>query len=201
MQVKNRIDFYLTFFYNSISMERIQTRSMILIPLFAGLTAIGGFLRIPFFPVPLTLQTLFVYLSGDLLGGKDAMISQLLFLTVGLIGVPIFALGGGWSYIFQPTFGYLLGFPIAAWIIGTWVDKKELSSWIRLIWVNSTGLFVIYLLGVIYLYINMNIMTGHFFPWSKAVWFGALLLFPGEIIKLVLSVSIAIKIKPILCHS
>jgi biotin transport system substrate-specific component len=98
-----------------------QTRSLLLIALMAALTGVGGFIRIPVSPVPFTLQTLFVYLSADLLGKKGAL-SQIIFITLGLVGVPIFAMGGGIGYILQPTFGYLLGFPIGAWVVGALVD-------------------------------------------------------------------------------
>ncbi len=85
---------------------------------FAALTGASAYVRIPFFPVPFTLQTLFVYLSGITLGKKYGMASQGLFLTLGLIGLPVFTGGGGPASVLQPTFGYLAAFPLAAWLAG-----------------------------------------------------------------------------------
>ncbi|MDZ7264485.1 MAG: biotin transporter BioY, partial [candidate division KSB1 bacterium] len=95
-----------------------HNRKIILVSLFAALTAVGAFIKIPLPHIPITLQTLVVIMSGNLLGYKLGTLSQLLYLVVGLLGVPIFAYGGGPGYIFQPSFGYLLGYPVGAFLIG-----------------------------------------------------------------------------------
>lgn len=73
----------------------IRTRKIILVSLFAALTAVGAFIKIPLPHIPITLQTLVVMMSGNLLGHKLGALSQLLYLAVGLLGAPIFAYGGG----------------------------------------------------------------------------------------------------------
>ena len=78
----------------------------------------GAFIKIPFLIVPFTLQTFFVLLSGNLLGARYGALSQALYIMIGLIGLPIFALGGGPGYIVQPTFGYLIAYPLGAFISG-----------------------------------------------------------------------------------
>lgn len=149
------------------------------------LTAIGGFIRIPFFPVPITLQTLFVYLSGNLV--KRGWISQSLFLILGLIGVPVFVSGGGPGYVFHPTFGYLLGFPIAAFAIGA-IRRNSEPSWRVLLKANLIGMTLIFVPGVIGLYVNINHMAGLSMSWKQALTTGALLFLPGEMIKIGLAV-------------
>ena len=69
---------------------RLKTKDMILIALFAALTAIGAFIKIPTPLVPFTLQYLFCAYSGILLGAKHGLYSQLLYLGVGLMGFPVF---------------------------------------------------------------------------------------------------------------
>lgn len=109
---------------------KIKTRDMILISMFAALTAIGAFIKIPTPIVPFTLQYLFCAYSGVLLGAKHGLYSQLLYVGIGLMGIPIFANGGGPTYIFQPTFGYLLGFILCAYVIGKSTEKlKKLLLW------------------------------------------------------------------------
>ncbi|MCG8608351.1 biotin transporter BioY, partial [bacterium] len=93
-------------------------RFYLLSSLFAALTAAGAFIKIPLPYVPLTLQPLFVIMAGSVLGAKFGAQSQLIYLAVGLSGVPVFANGGGPAYILQPTFGYLLAYPVAAYTVG-----------------------------------------------------------------------------------
>ena len=96
-----------------------NTKNMIYTALFAALTAVGAFLRIPMGYSSVTLQYLFTAMAGLLLGRKWGALSQLLYVLLGLVGLPIFTMGGGLGYGFQPTFGFLLGLIPAAWVVGT----------------------------------------------------------------------------------
>src|SRR5208337_2009632 len=97
----------------------------ILISLFTALTAVGAFIRIPIPYVPLTLQTLMVMFAGLILGSRRGALSQLLYLILGLLGLPIFAQGGGPAYVLQPSFGFLLGFVAGAYVIGKMVEGER----------------------------------------------------------------------------
>lgn len=78
---------------------------------------------VPFSPVPMTLQPLAVLTVGGLLGGAAGLGALLLYLTLGLLGLPVFAAGGsGLVRLIGPTGGYLLAFPVAAWTTGTLVS-------------------------------------------------------------------------------
>ena len=92
--------------------KTLSTKGMVLCAMFTALIAIGAFLRVqlPISPVPYTLQFLFVNLAGLLLGRRRALTAVVLYIILGLAGVPIFSTGGGFEYIFRPTFGYILGF-------------------------------------------------------------------------------------------
>src|SRR5690554_3306355 len=102
----------------------LKTRNMTLVSIFTALTAIRAFIRIPLPFVAITLQTIFVYMAGILLGKKLAALSQLLYVAIGLIGIPIFTEGAGPGYILQPSFGYLLAFIVAAYIIGLIMENR-----------------------------------------------------------------------------
>ena len=89
--------------------------------LFAALIAAGAFIKVTLpaepFPMHFTLQWFFVLLAGLLLNKRLAGASVGVYLLVGLSGVPVFAAGGGPSYLIRPTFGYLLGFAAAAYVM------------------------------------------------------------------------------------
>ncbi|MCK5145796.1 biotin transporter BioY [bacterium] len=162
-----------------------RSRSWTLIPLFAALTAVGGFIRIPVQPAAFTLQTLFVYLAGSMLPARSAAMSQILFLAIGLAGLPIFAAGGGPGYILQPTFGYLLSFPIAAWIIAKFSGRvRYWQSWITGV---ILALVCIFSIGVCGMYFNFAHIAGKPILLKHAIWSGAILFIPAEIAKITLA--------------
>ena len=93
-------------------------RSLILAALLGALTAIGAWLQIPVGITSITLQFLFTAFAGVLLGWKWGAVSQLLYVAIGLLGLPVFTQGGGIGYVLQPSFGFLLGLIPGAAIIG-----------------------------------------------------------------------------------
>src|SRR4030067_297492 len=96
-----------------------KLRFTVLASLMAALTAVGAYIHIPIGPVPIVLSGLFVLLSGLLLGSRWGLISILVYLLVGAIGIPVFAGGkGGFAHFFGPTGGYLFGYALAAWVTG-----------------------------------------------------------------------------------
>lgn len=161
-----------------------KVKKMILVSLFSALTAIGGFFKIPLPPVPFTLQIFFVVLSGLLLGGRLGFLSQAIYITLGLIGVPIFAYGGGLNYIFNPTFGYLIGFSIAAFIIGKGTEKSDKVTFKNAFLYSFIGLIVSYIIGVPYLYIIFKYVNGTGITFLGAIKSGFLLFLPWDLIKI-----------------
>ncbi|MCP3028639.1 biotin transporter BioY [Halobacillus sp. A5] len=121
------------------------------------MTAIGAFIKVPLPVVPFTLQIIVVFLAGSLLGSKLGLLSQLVYLLVGLAGVPVFTQGGGPVYILQPTFGYLIGFTIGAYVIGFIIERFEHPARRHFIAANLIGTGVIYAIGVPYLYLSLNL--------------------------------------------
>ena len=89
---------------------------LILCSLFAALCAIGAFIKVPLAWLPITLQTFFSTLAGLLLGKKWGTVSVVVYLLLGLIGLPIFTQGGGIGYVTKPTLGFLLGLAPATFV-------------------------------------------------------------------------------------
>lgn len=138
----------------------MKTRDMILISLFAALTAIGAFLKLQIGIVPFTFQFFFCAFAGVLLGSRRALLSQILYVGIGLVGIPIFANGGGFTYIFQPTFGYLIGFIACGYIIGYLTERIKTVTFPKVLASVLVGLASIYMIGVPYLYMIVKLYLG-----------------------------------------
>lgn len=157
---------------------------------FIILTALGAFVKIPlpFTPVPITLQTFFVLLSGAMLGRKFGTLSQAGYLFLGVAGVPLFCgTTAGISYLFGPTGGYLFGFIIASFLVGLLLDKNK--SFIQVISVFMAATLVIYFFGIVWLMVFLK------FNLLKAVLAGAMPFIAGDIIKLFVAAAVYEKLK------
>ncbi|MDK2871651.1 MAG: biotin transport system substrate-specific component [bacterium] len=116
------------------------------VALFAALTAVGAQISIPIGTVPVTLQALFVLLCGMLLEPKLALASQLIYLLMGAIGLPVFAgFKGGLAHLYGPTAGYLWSFPIASLMVSKFSFSAK-GFLKKLLW-GLVGIGVIYFLG------------------------------------------------------
>lgn len=100
-------------------------RRVLAVALFAIATAVGARISVPvpFSPVPMTLQTLVVLLSGAMLGPRLGASAQLAYLGAGIIGLPAFTAGAGPAYLLGATGGYLMAFPVTAFLAGLAVDR------------------------------------------------------------------------------
>lgn len=133
-------------------------KNMILIALFTALIIVGAFIKIPnpFFPVPFTLQGVFCALAGLLLGSKRGSGAVALYIIMGLVGLPVFTLPSGPQYIFQPTFGFLVGFVATAFIIGKFAESNGSFTHIKAFLASYLGLFVQYVIGILHMYLIYN---------------------------------------------
>ena len=174
---------------------KISTKEMVLVSLFTALTAIGAFLSIPLGDVPITLQSMFTILSGLLLGPKLGSLSQLVYVLLGLSGVRIFAgLSGGPQTILKPSFGFLIGFIFAAFIVGKIAHGENSTDFKRIFLATLVGTFIIYLFGLPHMYIILNTVMGKAISISTAIKTGCLIFLPGDILKAFLSSLIASKV-------
>ena len=102
-----------------------KTKMLARAALLAALTAVGAFIKIPLGYSSITLQFFFTAMAGCLLGPYWGAASQGVYVLLGLVGLPIFTLGGGFGYVFQPTFGFLLGLIPSALVIGLITRKSR----------------------------------------------------------------------------
>ena len=121
------------------------------------MTAAGALIKIPLWPVAITLQTFFVILSGIILGPRYGALSQLVYIIIGLLGLPVFSGGGGLAYLMQPSFGYLIGFVISTSGGGGHCEKQG-PHHISVFMAALAGTLVIYCIGIPYLAAYMHLV-------------------------------------------
>lgn len=156
----------------------------------AALVAVCSLLAVPVGTsgVPITLQTFGVLLVGALLGSRRGAFAVLLYLLVGLAGLPVFAEGtGGLATFAKPSVGYLLAFPLAAWVVGLVVERGSVGfvpQVVRLTLGGLAGTAVIYAIGVPVLAARIGVSLG------EAVALNVVFL-PFDAIKLAVVVVVA----------
>ncbi|WP_272507463.1 biotin transporter BioY [Clostridium aestuarii] len=134
----------------------MKTKELTLVSLFAALMVVGAYVSIPTPWVPLTFQPFFCCFAGVLLGSRLGALSQIVYILIGLCGVPVFQGGkAGPSVIVSTTFGYLIGFVISAYVIGQITETRKASIKNLSLGV-LIGLAIIYIFGVAYLYVIVN---------------------------------------------
>ena len=158
--------------------------------MFGALTALGAYLMIPLPPVPVTMQTLFVILAGALLGGYLGALSQVVYILLGVIGLPVFSGGkAGFGVLIGPTGGYLIGFVVGALVIGKLTSLKRDPGLLWLMGSMLAGVAIIYTLGIAQLMLVAKL------DFIKAISVGLLPPLPGDIIKIVVAAFLCRKIR------
>ncbi|MGV8849891.1 MAG: biotin transporter BioY [Propionibacteriaceae bacterium] len=169
---------------------RSATTDLALVAVFAALVAACTLIpAIPVGVVPITLQTLGVMLAGLVLGPRRGFLAVLLYVVVGLAGLPVFAQGGsGIGTLLKPSAGYLLAFPLGALVCGA------IAAWTRRtpVWRPLTltlsalvgGILVVHPLGILGLMVNLKL------PLAKAFAVDVAFL-PGDLAKAVIAAAVA----------
>lgn len=174
-------------------MKNLRLREMILCALFVALITAGTFIKIPVGTDIYTLQFLFTLLAGLLLGARLGMVAMAVYILMGLLGIPVFAEGGGPSYILQPTFGYLLGFTLQAGINGWLVRRLGTPRFVSLLLANVAGMVVVYLLGISYFYYVSNYVIAAPISLWLAVWYCGILQAPADFLLCVAAALIGVR--------
>lgn len=160
----------------------MKIRTMTRVALFAALTAVGAFIRIPLGYSSITLQTFFTAMAGCVLGPWYGALSQLVYVALGLVGLPIFTQGGGIGYLMQSTCGFLIGLIPAAWVIGRIAGRKPEPK--QIVPACLLGYGVLYAIGVPYMALILNTFLGKGMGFSAIMWAGMIPFLPGDMIKI-----------------
>ena len=144
------------------------------------LLTISAKVQVPFWPVPMTMQTFVVFLIGSTYGVRLSFLTLVAYLIEGALGLPVFATGGGIVYLTGPTAGYLFGMTIAAAVISYFANMEYSTSYIKSFISIMISSIIIFACGVLYL--------GSIIGYTKAIQAGLLPFIPSELFKIALAV-------------
>lgn len=173
-------------------MEKSLARDVVLVLGGALFTALCAQIVIPlgFTPIPITGQTFAVLVVGGALGSRRAIASQALYWLLGAIGLPFYAdSSGGWSSATGSSFGYFVGFVIAAGIVGWYADHRNDRNFVMSLSAMALSTAVIYFFGALWLAhsIGVPVASGD----SNAISLGVAPFLAGDAVKLVLAAMVS----------
>jgi len=160
--------------------------------LFTALIIIGAYISIPIpvGPVPIALADFFVMLTGLFMGAKYGMLIVILYLALGILGMPVFSSGGaGLAFILGPTGGFLMGYLPLVTVIGFSTPKQSYSLIRTLIGIVIGNIFL-YALGIIWLRMSLDL------SWGLSIASGLTPFLPGTIIKIIVALGISRTLVP-----
>ncbi len=153
--------------------------SLALVAAGVGILAVSARIQVPFYPVPVTMQTLAVMVIAMAYGSKLGTATLVSYLLAGFLGAPVFAGGAGFVYMAGPTGGYLAGFLTAGVVLGVLADRGWTRNWQTTAAAMVIGTAIIYSLGITWL--------SQLIGFDKAVQFGLIPFIYGDILKLVIA--------------
>lgn len=179
------------------------TKDLVYIAIFVALMVVFTlYVSIPFYPVPLTFQTVICVLAGLLLGAVRGSIAMLVYVFMGFVlSLPVFAGGkGGFSMVFSPTFGYIIGFPVASFVAGIIRGKSENAKLPRYLIAALAACLACYVVGIPYFLLVWRYYLGNLNVWHAAVTYN-LLYIPKDAVLCFVAAIIAFKVAPFLFKS
>ena len=176
-------------------MNRIRIKDLVMMAVCLALLVVCSKISIPIGPIPLTLQTFAVFIISLVLGVKKSVVVFLTYIILGLIGIPVFSTGGGIQYVFMPSFGFIIGFLLAAPVIG--IGSKSNQFYTKYIF-SMIGLLIINICGVIYMYLIFNYYKNVSKDLLNILQIGVLPFIVKDIFTVILSCLIYSRIKVLL---
>jgi len=147
----------------------------------------------PVMVLPFSLQPLVMLLAAYLLSPRAAFLSMLAYLLLGLIGLPVFSSPpyGGPAYILVPSFGFLLGFPPAAWIQSRLIKKATMTNFIL---AGLVGIIIYYIIGLPYMYLILNFYLKNSIDILKVIQIGFIPFITLDLAKMAVAALLARKL-------
>ena len=170
-------------------------KNLLYVGLITAMIAVSAFMNIPNPYLPFTLQMLVVFVIPAIFGSRLSFYGVLLYLVLGLIGLPIFASGGGISYLMRPSFGFLIGFLLA--VIPSGIIAKRMDNVYGYTLSTLVSLVIIYSIGFIYFYLSINYLKDKAMDISTALDLSVYPFILPAILKVVVAIVLIVIIKKI----
>lgn len=169
--------------------SKFTIRQMAMIAVITAVTCVLAPMSLPIGPVPISLTNLVIYFGLYILGTKYETISYIVYLLIGLVGIPVFSgFTGGPAKLFGPTGGYLIGFiPLA--LLAGWFIQKFANKWYLCLIGMILGTVVCYAIGTAWLAYQAHMGI------KAALFAGVIPFIPGDLIKMILAMIIGPKIR------
>jgi biotin transport system substrate-specific component len=171
---------------------KLNLKDVITVGIFAALTAILSQLsfKSPFSPVSITLQTFAVFLTAAILGSRNGTLAQIVYILLGISGVPVFAnFRGGLDVILGPSGGYIISFPIIVLITGLFIEKKPGIQVKGMALLMTAGTAILYAAGTAWLAAVLKVSL------HKALWLGVIPFIPFDIVKIAAAAVIGSRVR------
>lgn len=170
--------------------HQLNVQTMIMIALFAAIISVLSQFAIPMpFGVPITGQTLAIGLAATILGARYSTIATILYIFLGIAGVPVFAqMQAGIGVVFGPTGGFLISFIPTAYITGKYLEKTNFT-WPHALIANFIGMFITLILGTLWLKWIASL------SWTASFMAGFIPFIPGGILKAVIASFLGITVR------
>lgn len=180
----------------------MKTKELTTCALFSALIIIGAYIKIdiplPLYTMHFTFQWFFVIMAGLILGEKLGTLSVVVYVALGLAGLPIFAAGGGPAYVLRPGFGFLLGFIPAAFVIGRIMNKTRKQGFITMLMAATAGMVVYYGIGAIYFFLIKNFYVAEQVSFTVVIVQYCLITVLPDFLLCILASLICKRIRPIM---
>lgn len=160
---------------------------------FSGACAVGALAQvsIPMWPVPITGQTLGVMLVGAILGARRGASSLATYAGLGLLGIPWFAnFGGGLSYALKPSFGFIVGFIVTAWVMGSLCERRWDRRMGGALVAFGAASLIPFAIGVPWMWANLHFYLGKSLTFAETMYVGFVPFIPGGIVKWLLGAAL-----------
>ena len=175
----------------TVSRSHARLKSMVFVALMAAFLCIFSPISIPLPLVPITLQTFGVFLVSALLGWKRGTVAVLIYLLLGLIGLPVFSgWTGGFSSFATPSSGYIIGFLFTALLTGFLIDRFSRQFWMYPV-AMAAGLAVCHLFGTIWFLVYMNVWMSTPYSFWEAVLICVLPFLVGDAVKIAAATALS----------
>ncbi len=176
-------------------MKKSRASSLVQCGLFTALLCVSAFVRIPLPPVPVTLQLEAAVMTGLLLGGRKGVLCVGIYALLGLAGLPVFAGGGGLGYVLEPSFGYIVGFALSAYVSGI-VSSCGKQTKARFVVSSLVGLLAVYAVALPWYYCVTEFYVGSHVGITYLLTSCFAVFLPADVALCVVLSLAAVKIKP-----